>query len=156
MNLHELFVSNLSIHNIETQIKNFISFKIGMNLSLLRFVANELRRVDFHTHKISFLQTKTTPPFFMFPIIYVCFDSKGRSDENFVKLYHGKVIQKGDCRVFLPPAENQKTFIVRFISKNFNRYAQEIGQFRSFLFHFSWSQILISTSQRNGPLASDF
>lgn len=58
-----------------------------MNLSLFRFVtffANELRRVDFQTHKIFFLQTKKQPPFFwMFHIIYVCFDPKGRSDEIF-------------------------------------------------------------------------
>jgi len=41
-------------------------------------------------------------------------------------------------------------------SKDFNWYTQEIGQFSSFLFNFLWSQILISTSQGNGPLASDF
>lgn len=40
-------------------------------------------------------------------------------------------------------------------SKDFNWYAQEIGQFRGFLFNFSWSQILISTGQRNSPAASD-
>lgn len=124
-----------------------------MNLSLFRFAANELRRVDFHRHKIFFFADKNNPPFWMFHRIYVCFNSKVRSDENFVKFCHRKFL---NCRVFIPPVENHKTFIVRFISKNFNRYAQEIGQFSSFLFHFSWSQILISTSQRNGPLSSDF
>lgn len=49
-----------------------------------------------------------------------------------------------------------KAFILQFISKYFNWYAQKIGQFRSLLFNFSRSQILISTSQGNGTLASDF
>lgn len=50
----------------------------------------------------------------------------------------------------------EKGFILQFISKYFNWYTQEIGQFSSFLFKLSWSQILISTSQGNGSLASDF
>jgi hypothetical protein len=45
----------------------FISKCFGMNLSLFLFISNELRRVYFYTHKISFLQTKTTPPFFYVP-----------------------------------------------------------------------------------------
>ena len=70
-----------------------------MNLSLFRFVTffdNGLRRVDFHTYKISFLQT--TPPFFacsipdiyIIIIICVCLGSNGRSNEIFVKLYRNK------------------------------------------------------------------
>src|SRR5438132_149636 len=48
-------------------------------------------------------------------------------------------------------------FFCNWYSKYFNGYAQEIGQFCSFLFNFSWSKkLLISTSQGNDPLAPDF
>ena len=86
MNLHYMSYLSLTYQLKIWQLKRksnifFISKCFGMNLSLFLFISNELRRVDFYTHKISFLQTKTTPPFFMFHIIYVCFDSKGRFDE---------------------------------------------------------------------------
>lgn len=132
-------MSYLSIQNIETKIKKFLYFSFGMNLSLFRFVpffanANKLRRVDFHTHKISFLQTKTTSGgMFHIHIIYVCFDSNGRSDEIFVKLYHRKVIQKGDCRVFSTP----------------NRESENIH----FSVHF---KILQSVRARNRPIPQLF
>lgn len=51
--------------------------------------------------------------------------------------------------------ENIRSSAQFFFSKDFNWYTQEIGQFRGFLFNFSWSQILISTGQRNNPPASD-
>lgn len=59
-------------------------------------------------------------------------------------------------RGFLGPFPHAEKAFIPFISKYFNWHAQEIGQFSSFLFNFSWSQIFVSTGQGNGALASDF
>lgn len=61
-----------------------------------------------------------------------------------MKLYLGYVIAKKRILAFFP--QSTSTHFPFFFSKYFNWYTQEIGQFSSFLFNFSWSQILISTS----------
>ncbi|OWK25802.1 hypothetical protein AJ87_01030 [Rhizobium yanglingense] len=68
-------------------------------------------------------------------------------------------IKKKEFYRFFPRVKNKEYESIHsslHFSKYFNWYTQEIGQFCSFLFNFLWGQILLITSQGNGPLASDF